>query len=127
MGQQNKQQQLHWEGETPALSVGYCESCDEHMFPIRDFCPSCFSEDLSTRTVTEGRLETYSSIHIPKAGFPNPYTIGFVRVTDDDIRLFSYITDPTDECEVGQTVYVQAESFGEYEETWAFGQEETDV
>lgn len=110
-----------WENDVPHIEVSYCRECERHSHPAREYCPSCLGERVDTRTVSEGRLETFSSIHTPKDGFPSPYTIGFVRVTPDDVRVFSYLTDDVDDYEVGIDLQVEVASFGEFEETWAFG------
>lgn len=125
----NRQQfdRIVWEDGDPHIEVTYCRDCEQHSFPAREHCPSCLSDLVEARAISEGTLETFSSIHTPKDGFPSPYTIGFVRVTPDEVRVFSYLTDDVDAYEVGMNVEVDAASFGEFDETWAFTRGDVDA
>jgi uncharacterized OB-fold protein len=77
-------------GET-ALIGSKCESCGQVLFPLKPVCLNCLSTDVKPiRLSRNGKLYTYTTVHMASEHFPPPYTVGWI-VLPEDIRIFSQI------------------------------------
>jgi uncharacterized OB-fold protein len=67
------------------LMAGKCKKCGKIHFPPRPLCDECFSKEFDwTPIATEGRLLTYTIIHIAPAQFQAmaPYAIGIIGLNN---------------------------------------------
>lgn len=100
-----------------------CQDCGRSSLPPRSYCPSCGSERTETITFDrEATLETYSIVHVPQEGFEAPYGVGFVRLSPDDVRVFTPIGGESDQLAVGDTLELSmlTQADGMPHELWGF-------
>ena len=77
-----------------------CKLCGYVSFPKREVCPSCIKENSQKeiKLSREGKLHSYSVIHVPLPGYPAPYVIGEIKLPEGPI-VTSLITgiEPVEE------------------------------
>jgi len=99
-----------------------CKSCGEFSFPPRADCDNCLSEEVEWVDLDpEGVIVTYTTIHIPPAGFEGnePYTICVVDLKQGG-RLLAWLKEGTEQdLEVGKPVKVVLEDLGDNRMTYA--------
>lgn len=87
------------------LQGSSCRDCTRASLPPRSYCPACGSDRTETITFDrEATLETHSVVHVPQEGFEPPYAVGFVRLSPDDVRVFTPIGGDGDRLAVGDTM-----------------------
>ncbi len=67
------------------LVAAKCNKCGTTFLPPRPLCTKCFSKDLEWfKPSGEGKLLTYTVIHIPPVQFQSmaPYAVGVVELKD---------------------------------------------
>lgn len=67
------------------LMGGKCKKCGKTHFPPRPLCDECLSKEFEWAPIpTEGKLLTYTIIHIAPAQFQAmaPYAIGIIRFSN---------------------------------------------
>ena len=72
-----------------------CAACDLIFFPPRLICPECGNQELEKAVLAEnGRLLTYTIIHVPPSQFKDqaPYAMGIVEL-DDGTKLTRQVVD----------------------------------
>jgi len=72
-----------------------CTGCGKKFFPPRLVCDSCGERSFeTTHLAEEGKVLTYTVIHIPPTAFADqaPYAVAVVEL-DDEMRLLTQITD----------------------------------
>ncbi len=76
----------------PQLIGSRCADCSMLVFPPQDYCPACASPNVTpTRLSRDGKLYTYSVVHIAPKGWQAPYVIGYVDLPEG-VRVFSHIS-----------------------------------
>ena len=87
-----------------------CRKCGKVHVPPRPLCDSCLSKELDwTAIPKEGRLLTYTVIHIAPAQFQEmaPYAMGIVEL-GKDLRLPGMIHGaPLDQIKVGMELAIE--------------------
>lgn len=79
------------EGGRAELIAVRCRSCGTHYLPHFDLCPACLSHDLDQVVLSPvGKLYSYSIVHVPPAGYPPVYTIGYVDYPEG-VRVFGQV------------------------------------
>jgi len=81
------------------LEAGKCKKCGYVAFPPRLVCPECKCREFEgIRLKGEGKILTYTVIHVPATPFADeaPFAIGVVEL-DEGVRITSQIVD----CEPG--------------------------
>jgi uncharacterized OB-fold protein len=71
------------------LMAGRCKKCGKIHFPPRQLCDECLSNEFEwTQIPTEGKLLTYTIIHIAPTQFQTmaPYAIGIIGL-DNGLRI----------------------------------------
>ena len=75
-----------WEAaQREELQIQRCNTCKEHYFYPRPFCPTCFSEDVSWVQVSgRATLASYVINHRPVRGWEDdaPYAIAVVQLEE---------------------------------------------
>ena len=66
--------------EDRTLCATHCEPCDETAFPPRDFCPTCFSPDVSWRPIGKGATLYAFTTQNRGLRFTHPDVIGVVEI-----------------------------------------------
>lgn len=75
----------------PMLIGSKCGLCGQVLFPVKQVCLNCLSTDVeSIRLSRDGRLYTYTTVHMASKHFPPPYSVGWIELAED-IRIFSQI------------------------------------
>ena len=72
-----------------------CEKCGKIWFPPRLVCSACGGRHFAKHTLAqEGKIETYTIIRVPPAGFGDqaPYAVGIIAL-DDGAKLTAQIVD----------------------------------
>ncbi len=89
------------------LEASRCTQCKTVYFPPRQICSECKSTGFeSYKLPDEGRIVTYSVIHVPPKEFAGtvPYTTAIVELTDG-VRLTTQIADAEpDDVSIGAPV-----------------------
>jgi hypothetical protein len=77
------------------LEAGHCEKCGAVVYPARTVCPSCRGRKFTTiQLKPEGRIVTFTVIHVPPAAFKNesPYALAVVEL-EDGVRVTCQVAD----------------------------------
>ncbi len=80
------------------LEAAKCTDCGKILYPPRVICPSCRGQEFETVTLPrEGKLVTYTVIHVPPTGFEGqaPMVIGLVEV-EGGVRTMVQVADVPD-------------------------------
>lgn len=68
-----------------------CADCGMKVFPVTDVCPDCLSTSLKELMLGgEGRLYSYTTVHVAPPGWQTPYVVGYVD-TPEGVRLFGKV------------------------------------
>lgn len=91
--------------------IRHCNACDQRYWYPRDFCPSCWSEDVAWEEASgEGTLYTYSIVYrndLPPWGERAPYVAAIVDLAEGP-RVMAHLVDVDhDAIEVGMAVRVR--------------------
>ena len=79
------------EAGEPMLKGCRCSNCQKVFFPPRNRCSECLSPDVSPIPLgANGRLYSYTTVHIPSKHFKPPYMIGYLEL-ESGIRVFGQI------------------------------------
>jgi len=92
-----------------------CKSCRELYFPPRGDCLHCFSSDMEWVDFSgKGKLVTYTTIHVPPAGFEEvaPYTLCLVDLKEGG-RLLAWLEESKEEnLKIGMDVTILPKDLG---------------
>jgi uncharacterized OB-fold protein len=80
-----------------------CASCGTAAFPMREICSGCGRDDgLSEIELTgEGKLYSFSEVHVAPKGFATPYVIGYVDLADG-VRVLAQVDGKAADLHIGQ-------------------------
>jgi uncharacterized OB-fold protein len=68
-----------------------CAECGMKVFPVTEVCPGCLSTSLKELMLGgEGRLYSYTTVHVAPPGWQTPYVVGYVD-TPEGVRLFGKV------------------------------------
>ena len=74
------------EGET--LQGGKCSECGQVVFPRSVVCLNCHHQTVEGLPLSRrGRLVSFTTVHMPAAGFQPPHASGFVDLPEG-VRIF---------------------------------------
>lgn len=101
-----------WEAAAEgSLEVQYCPDCDDHVYPPRSACPTCFGDTEWDAVAGTGTLYSYAVIHHPDP--PSAVDdedlpmLGCVVELDEGVRIASRLVDyERADAEVGMEVAV---------------------
>jgi uncharacterized OB-fold protein len=95
------------------LMAGKCKKCGKIHFPPRQLCNECLSTEFEwTQIPTQGKLLTYTIIHVAPTQFQTmaPYGIGIIEL-DDGVRIPGMIKNASlDKITVGMPLRIILES-----------------
>jgi len=77
------------------LEAAKCQKCGKIFFPPRLICDRCQSRSFETVRMTgEGKLLTYTIIHVPPSQFVDeaPYAVGIVEL-NEGVRITAQVVD----------------------------------
>ncbi len=98
----------------PVLVGSHCLSCDTQMIPPAPICPACGSEEIERRDQPrDGRLYSYSVLHVGSARWRRPLALGYVDL-DNGARVFTHLEG--NDLAIGDTVEVGVGTVGDDEE-----------
>lgn len=92
------------------LEAAKCTECGKVFFPPRLVCDGCRGDAFEAVTLpSDGKLVTYTAIHVPASGFKDEAPIAYAVVElEDGTRISTQVTDcSTDELEVGAPVRLE--------------------
>lgn len=80
---------------TGHLIANKCERCGITFFPKREFCIECYRSDnlKDVRLDTKGTLHTFTIVYRATPDFKTPYTVGYIDLKNDRVRVFAPIAD----------------------------------
>jgi uncharacterized OB-fold protein len=68
-----------------------CRQCGQVIFPRRESCLNCLGHELEPiRLSRNGKLYTYTIVHMPSEHFTPPYAVGWIELPEH-VRVFSQI------------------------------------
>lgn len=68
-----------------------CQQCGQIIFPCREACLNCSSQDMERLNLSQqGKLYSFSIVHMPSEHFKPPYAVGWIELPEG-IRMFSQI------------------------------------
>ena len=77
-----------------------CRACGAHSWPGRAVCHRCGSADGEHATLSpEGRVVTYTTVHVPRPGLEPPYVLGQVDLPEG-VLVFAHLRDLPDDATV---------------------------
>jgi uncharacterized OB-fold protein len=98
------------------LMAGRCKKCGKMHFPPRQLCDKCLSREFEwTQMPTQGRLLTYTIIHIAPTQFQAmaPYAMGIIEL-DNGPRILGMIQNmPLDQLKIGIPLSIAFEPHSE--------------
>lgn len=91
--------------QPPRLVGSLCPSCKTRVFPPRDFCPACDSEDAPIPVVLApvGTVHSYTIVRQAPGGRVVPYTLGLVDL-EDGVRVFAQLDETPESIDIGMQV-----------------------
>jgi uncharacterized OB-fold protein len=104
----------YWTKETDGLHLtsSRCSQCRREFFPPREVCPQCFPEGLEhrmekSRLSSQGKLYSYSIVHVAPKRFLPPYALGYIDFPEG-VRVFGQLTT-SDPAQIKIGMSMQAE------------------
>jgi uncharacterized protein len=97
-----------------ALAGSRCPTCRAASFPSRAVCHRCGAPAPTAETFARtGRLVTWTRVHVPRPGLPQPYLLGQVQLDDAGPLVFGQLRADEDRLTAGRRVLVVAGGPGE--------------
>lgn len=56
----------------------FCKYCGRHYIPLRKLCPNCRGTTQNTAVEGNGRLLSWTVVHVTPEGIPSPRTVALV-------------------------------------------------
>jgi uncharacterized OB-fold protein len=97
----------------------HCSDCNETAFPPRDFCSTCFSEQISWREIGQGATLYAFTSQSRGLRFTHPDVIGVVDIPDVGL-VMSPIAGTLDTLEIGQPLFCEVIDIHEGLCAWRF-------
>jgi uncharacterized OB-fold protein len=99
-----------------------CRHCGKVTYPCRQVCLNCLSEDMERfRLSREGKLYSFTVVHMPSEHFKPPYAVGWVELPEG-IRVFSPIRHwKENPLEIGMDMELEIENLWEEGEKQVIG------
>lgn len=98
----------------PHLRAGECRDCGARVFPPPTGpCPECLSENVAALVLAaEGRLYSWSRVHVAPGGWRVPYVAGYVDLPEG-VRVFAHVVDAEpDRLEIDMAVTLTVAELG---------------
>ena len=74
----------------PVLVGNTCAACGRVHFPKVEFCPHCYSQELTDRELSrEGILHAYTVTRVPLDHFDPPHALGIVLLPGDKLSVLT--------------------------------------
>lgn len=84
--------------EPPRLLGARCTACGAASFPARTFCPSCRTGAVEPAELSpDGRVHSFTVVRQAPAGVEVPYTLAWVDLPADRVRLMAQVVGVTPE------------------------------
>lgn len=89
----------------PGLIGSRCTDCGARVFPSRDFCPACTSEQAPEGIILagQGSVFSYTVVRQAPGGRPTPYVLAYVDL-DEGVRIMAQVDHPPDDMRIGLRV-----------------------
>ena len=97
------------------LMLPRCNACDGVQHPPRDWCPHCWSKDLTwTEMSGRGVVLTFSVVHQPPSeGFDVPYVLAVVKLEEGPQMMCNIVDCAPGDVRVDMAVAVTFEARGD--------------
>jgi uncharacterized OB-fold protein len=104
-----------YDKEGPHLIGGFCEQCSRKFFPRPFICPYCLGELEEVLLSNQGTLHSFAVVRVkPPFGLPLPYSLGYVDLKEDGLRVISLIDPETiDDLEIGMELILRVSELGD--------------
>ncbi|MDT7891451.1 MAG: Zn-ribbon domain-containing OB-fold protein [Thermoproteota archaeon] len=90
------------------LYASMCMNCGKLSLPPRKICPSCFSNKLTWKKISnEGEIESFTIIHVAPKSFGDevPYAVCLIRLKDN-VKILARMKENLNEIKIGQKVKI---------------------
>jgi uncharacterized protein len=104
-----------YDAQPPRLLGGRCPAGHGPFFPRPTYCPRCLSEVVEADLGARGTVYSYTVVRTrAPLGFPEPYSVGYVDLTEAPLRVFCLLDpDCIEELEIGRAVRLCVKPFGD--------------
>jgi len=94
-----------------------CRQCEIAIFPRRELCLNCLSQDMENIYLSrKGKLYSFTIVHMPSEHFEPPYSIGWIDLPEG-VRVFSPIRCLDEkELEIGMDMELNVEKLWDEQE-----------
>jgi uncharacterized OB-fold protein len=82
-------EQLVMKSGKQLVKAGECTKCNKYYFPFRNTCDLCKNQIIELN-FSEGKVHSYTKVHISATGYEAPYTIGYIDL-NEHIRILNLI------------------------------------
>lgn len=91
--------------DPPRLLGSVCRACSTRLFPARDFCPSCGSDDVEggVPLATTGTVYSFTVVRQAPPGRETPYSLAYIDLADG-VRVLAQVTGDPDALHIGAPV-----------------------
>lgn len=94
-----------------------CKHCGNVVFPKRDFCISCLSQELDEVELSrQGELHTFSILRVGDEHFAAPHPLGEIDLPERVRVTAPLVYRPEEDYAIGQTVELVADDLWEEED-----------
>jgi uncharacterized OB-fold protein len=100
--------------DPPRLLGSACRDCSTRMFPAREFCPACDSDDVETGVAlaTTGELYSFTVVRQAPAGRRTPYNLAYVDL-EDGVRVMAQVDCDPEAMRIGMPVHLDIRCVGQ--------------
>ena len=104
------------------LVGGRCSQCEKIIFPYREVCLNCLSQDMEKLTLSrKGTLYSFTTVYMPSEHFEPPYIIGWIELPEG-IRIFSPIRYRQEQAlKIGMAMELSVEKLWDEQEKGVMG------
>ncbi|MHA1926989.1 MAG: Zn-ribbon domain-containing OB-fold protein [Candidatus Thorarchaeota archaeon] len=97
------------------IKASKCTKCERRIVPPRSSCPYCDSnETINVDLGNNGKVLSYTILHMPPEGFEPPVMLGLVELERDTITLCLGDKALIDQIEIGSDVIIEQDLEGRF-------------
>jgi Predicted nucleic-acid-binding protein containing a Zn-ribbon len=91
--------------DPPRLLGSACRACSTRLFPARDFCPACGSDDIEggVPLAADGTLYSFTVVRQAPPGRETPYSLAYIDLADG-VRVMAQVAGDPDTLHIGMPV-----------------------
>ncbi|MBK4720911.1 Zn-ribbon domain-containing OB-fold protein [Azospirillum sp. YIM DDC1] len=99
--------------DPPRLLGSACRACSTRLFPARDFCPACGSDDVEggVPLATAGTVYSFTVVRQAPPGRETPYSLAYIDLADG-VRVMAQVTGDPDALRIDMPVQLDIRPVG---------------